>query len=68
MDEDGGRPVLGWYVVGPMEAVCVEHAATVDDARARYGDPNLEVVPLYKNSGVYRCAEGHPIEASQLGD
>lgn len=54
MGEDEGPlgAVVGWIVLGPMEAVCVTDAPTEADARSRY--PNGDVLAV---EAVYTYTE-----------
>lgn len=41
--------VVGWYLIGPMEAVCLEHASTPEQARELTRAWVASVLPIYSN-------------------
>lgn len=48
--------VIGWYLIGPMEAVCFRHADTAEEARALTQKWVASVLPIYAGNS-HRAGE-----------
>lgn len=59
------RTVVGWYLVGPMEAVCTDHAADEAGVRALYEGRTILDLWVLDDEGVESA--DHEITCARCG-